>query len=163
MVTFSRSQTISTPTHDLANVYIGARCHCGNARFTIPFLQARLPMKCDFCHFSKCRHVTGGMVVSRVLIDGSPRRFPSRSSSSHLSEASGNRSKGFDELEIDLTGLTRYDDVGHGCRGYFCARCGANVLYEALPQDRSAGNVPADCSPANGAYWLETWSAWKGL
>lgn len=83
-------------------------CLCGNITRSIDVPKTSLPIPITFCHCESCRHVTGILYVSTLLL-------PSASSHTHISgEPRGYKS---------TTDLTRF----------FCGQCGAHCYLKHVP------------------------------
>src|SRR5882757_1317591 len=81
-------------------------CHCGLISESQSLLSSNnLPIECDICHCNICRHQTGALGASYLLLEGPPS-------------------------EKSLGNATAYKTSEKYTR-YFCERCGCNVFAKS--------------------------------
>jgi len=87
-----------------SNVHLVATCHCGRHEFTASINGTRTPIGSHICNCNRCRQLTGNLYAATMTWPGWSENAP------------------------DLTSLSSHD-FSDNVRVYFCADCGAHMLF----------------------------------
>ena len=93
--------------------FVSAQCYCSANTFKVAFRTDSLPVACNSCHCSTCRHSTGTLSTRTVPILGSPLALDAEP-----------------QTPFDLSHLKTYSVSGHLQR-YFCGTCGAYLFLRS--------------------------------
>jgi hypothetical protein len=106
-------------------ITLKAQCHCGHASYSYELPKSDFPLKSAICHCSSCRHVSGQIFTTHVVIPVEERP--------------------------DVSRLTSYAS-SQGVTRHFCPKCGATMInFEKEEWEIATGVLSVEGKPEVGA------------